>query len=72
MMKKVKSDFLFAQPSFLSGAGSAFDLWGQLSDYNVSTNGTEADANAIAADWLVVGQDIFDALNASEGEHVHP
>jgi hypothetical protein len=72
MMKKVQTDFLFAQPSFASGFASAFDLWGQLPAYNVSADTTEADENAIASDWLVVGQDIYDALqhHASEGEHI--
>jgi hypothetical protein len=72
MMKKVQTDFLFAQPSFASGFASAFDLWGELAAYNVSASTTEADENAIAADWLVVGQDIYDALqqHASEGDRV--
>ncbi len=62
MLKRVQSDFLFAQPSFASGVASALDLWGQLSDYNTSETGAEADADAIAADWYLVGQDIFDAM----------
>jgi hypothetical protein len=61
MLKKVQSDFLFARPSFASGAASTIDLWGQLVDYNSCANPSEADANAILADWSVVGQDIFDA-----------
>ena len=36
MNRKVKSDFLFAQPSFASGAARVFDLWGQFDDYNRS------------------------------------
>jgi hypothetical protein len=68
MMKRVQTDFLFAQPSFSSGMARALDLWGQLDDYNVSANGAEADAKALAADWIVVGQDIFDALEQCELE----
>lgn len=62
MTKKVKSDFLFAQPSFASGAARVLDLWGQLDGYNISPSPAEADAKALAADWLVVGQDIYEAL----------
>jgi hypothetical protein len=62
MNSKVKSDFLFAQPSFASGASRVLDLWGQFDIYNISATPAEADAKAIAADWLVVGQDIFEAV----------
>lgn len=68
MEKKVQSDFLFAQPSFLSGAGRVIDLWGQFDEYNRSETPAEADGKAIAADWLVVGQDIQDAMDASPAE----
>jgi hypothetical protein len=67
-MEKVKTDFLFAQPSFKSGAGRVLDLWGVLDDYNRSDTPLEADAKAIAADWLVVGQDILDAIEKHESE----
>jgi hypothetical protein len=60
---KVQTDFLFARPSFASGAASTLDLWGLLADYNRSNTPTEADANAIFADWAVVGQDISDAMD---------
>lgn len=62
MMKRIKSDFLFAQPSSMSGVASTIDLWGQLTSYNTSESAQEADQNAIAADWFVTGQDIEDAL----------
>ena len=52
------SDFLFAKNSFLIGAGSTFDLWGDYFIYNRSRDGNEADARAIASDWRVVGKDI--------------
>ncbi len=61
MFKKVQSDFLFSQPSYAAGVGSTLDLWGQLTEYNSSETGAEADANAIFADWAVVGQDIANA-----------
>jgi hypothetical protein len=68
MIKNVKTDFLFAQPSFVSGAARTLDLWGVLDDYNLSETTFEADEKAIAADWLVVGQDISDAIKQNEAE----
>jgi hypothetical protein len=68
MNKKVQSDFLFAQPSFASGAARVLDLWGQFDDYNRSETPAEADAKAIAADWLLVGQDILDSIEYHESE----
>jgi hypothetical protein len=68
MGRKVQSDFLFAEPSFMSGAGRIVDLWGQFDDYNRSDTPAEADAKAIASDWLVVGQDIQDAVEQNQSE----
>jgi hypothetical protein len=68
MNKKIRTDFLFAQPSFFAGTARVLDLWGQLDEYNVSESGAEADSNAIAADWCVVGQDLFDAMGQFESE----
>jgi hypothetical protein len=68
MGAKVQSDFLFARPSFASGVASTLDLWGQMPGYNISETVEEADANAIFADWAVVGQDIFDAAEQCASE----
>jgi hypothetical protein len=68
MEKKVKSDFLFAQPSFASGAARVLDLWGVLDDYNISSTTLDADGKAIAADWIIVGQDLSDAMEQHESE----
>jgi hypothetical protein len=68
MNSKVKSDFLFAQPSFASGAARVLDMWGQFDDYNRTETTLEADARAIAADWLIVGQDLSDAILNHEDE----
>jgi len=65
-MEKASTDFLFAQPSYLSGMARAIDLWGTLDDYNISETTLEADEKAIAADWLLIGQDIADAINEPE------
>lgn len=68
MEKKVQTDFLFAQPSFASGAARILDLWGVMDDYNISQTTVEADEKAIAADWLLVGQAISDAMEQYESE----
>ena len=68
MGNKVKSDFLFAQPSLASGVARVFDLFGQFDDYNSSDTPQDADAKAIAADWLIVGQDIADAIECNESK----
>lgn len=62
METKIKTGFLFADPSFMSGAARVIDLWGQFDDYNRSETPKEADGKAIAADWLVVGNDLQDAI----------
>ena len=67
-MGKIQTGFLFAHPSFASGAASTLDLWGQMADYNRSETPEEADANAIFADWAIVGQDISDAMDQCASE----
>lgn len=62
MSSKVQSDFLFAEPSFLSGASRLLDWYGYYDSYNSSRNGREADGRAMFADWRIVGQDINDAM----------
>jgi hypothetical protein len=66
--KKVKTDFLFAQPSLSSGAARVFDLFGQFDGYNRSDSPAEADAKALASDWILVGQDICEAIEQYESE----
>lgn len=68
MGKLIQSDFLFARPSFASGVGSSLDLWGELPAYNESNTAAEADANAIYSDWVIVGQDISDAMQQCASE----
>ncbi|MGA8151017.1 MAG: hypothetical protein WB952_08715 [Terriglobales bacterium] len=63
MSNKVKSGFLYSDPSFLSGAARALDLYGLYDAYNISTTPQEADARALAADWIVTGQDLQEALD---------
>ncbi|MFZ3262537.1 MAG: hypothetical protein WA172_00925 [Terriglobales bacterium] len=62
MVNRLKSDFLIAAPSFVSGAARLLDWAGLYDTYNGSRNGQEADAKALFSDWRVVGQDIDDAM----------
>ena len=68
MTKKVQSNFLFAQPSFASGAARAADLWGMFDEYNGSESVAEADQIAVAADWAMVGQDLSRAIDEFRGQ----
>jgi hypothetical protein len=60
----LSSDFLFVAPSFLRGLETVLDIGGtaEAGNYNISRTPAEADARAMAADWVVVGQDIDDAI----------
>jgi hypothetical protein len=62
MVNRLKSDFLVATPSFLSGAGRLLDWYGLYDAYNLSRNTQEADAKATFSDWRIVGQDLDDAM----------
>jgi hypothetical protein len=64
----VKTDFLFAQPSHLSGAGRLLDFAGLFDSYNVSCDENHADMFAMFADWRVTGQDIKQAMETIEHE----
>lgn len=58
----MRPDFLFASPSWLSGASRVLDLAGQFDEYNESASGDEADGMALFVDWRVVGQSLLDAV----------
>lgn len=65
----VRSDFLFATPSFWSGVARLFDFFGQFDFYNVSRTPEEADCRAIYSDWRVTGQDLRHAMVTFHQEH---
>jgi hypothetical protein len=68
MSTKVKSGFLYSDPSFLSGFARTFDLYGLYDSYNQSNSPLEADARALASDWIIVGQDLQEAFDQFESE----
>lgn len=63
---RIQTDFLFAQPSFLSGVARVLDLFGTFDEYNVSPTPAEADYRALRSDWAKVGQDLQAAMNDLE------
>ena len=65
----IRSDFLVARPSFLTGMARLLDLWGAFDEYNVSPDGRAADALALRADWAVIGQDLRTAIERFRREH---
>lgn len=68
----MRPDFLFASPSWLSGASRGFDLAGLYDEYNESPTGEEADAKALFADWRVVGQSLLNAVMGVRRESPEP
>lgn len=62
-MHEVRTDFLYARPSFVEGVARVFDLCGTLDEYNNSPTPIYADGYAIGMDWYVVGRDIYEAIS---------
>jgi hypothetical protein len=58
----MSSDFLFAQPSFLTGIARLLDLGGIFDVCNERLTGEEADAAASYADWRMTGEDLTRAI----------
>jgi len=65
---KYRTDFLFATPNFLMGAGSIFNIAGNYYEFNSSSTGELADSKALECDWLMVGQDMNEALDKYQEE----
>jgi len=60
------SDFLFAQPSFLSGMARVLDMGATFDEYNTSPTGEYADAVALLNDFRAVGADLVAAMEEAE------
>ncbi len=58
----MRPDFLFATPSWLTGAARSLDVAGQFDEYNDSKTVQDADARALFSDWRAVGESILDAV----------
>ena len=60
----MRPDFLFATPSWLSGAARTLDLGGVFTDYNDSPDEDVADERALFLDWRAVGDTLREAVRA--------
>lgn len=60
------SDFLFAQPSFLSGMARVLDMGATFDEYNDSPTEQYADSIAILNDFRAVGGDMLAAMGEAE------
>lgn len=58
MNQMLPTDFLTANSTFFGGMAMAINIGGNFHDYNQSASPVEADAYAIASDWIMVGQDM--------------
>lgn len=64
-MSKNNPIFSFKRPSFFKGMGSVLNISGNYYKINYSDSALIADAKAIKSDWIVVGQDIRNAIKIS-------
>lgn len=64
----MKTDYLFASPSFSGGIARLLDLFGRFDDYNDSPSGEAADARAVYSDWRITGEDLARAMVVIERE----
>lgn len=69
---ELRSDFLFARPSFIEGLARMLDLSGSLNTYNNSRTPEEADARAVRNDWKAIGHDMRQALDELRSEAGEP
>ena len=69
MIVAMGPDFLFVQPSWLSGVARTLDLAGQFDEYNESHTVENADAKAQFLDWWAVGGSLFGAMKAFGSEN---
>ena len=67
-MERFYSDFVFSTPSYLTGAGTVFNIAGNYYRYNRSVTPAQADARAIRQDFAMIGQDVCDTVKALEKE----
>lgn len=67
-MERFYTDFLVSDCSFLTGAGSIFNVGGNFYVFNRSGTREAADARAIHQDFAMIGQDIRDVIKELEEE----
>lgn len=59
-------NYIFVKPGFLRGAARALDVGGVLGReaFRFSRTPADADQEALASDWQVVGQDLASAMQS--------
>jgi hypothetical protein len=60
---------LYAVPSFWEGVARLMDMMGMLNEYNYSNTPVEADYRAIWSDWVMVRQDLMQAVVQFKRQH---
>ncbi len=68
-LRRMRTDFLFPTPSFLTGIASLLNLSGNPGRYNHSRTGREADIRALYSDYRMIGQDIEDVIKVVESQY---
>lgn len=58
-MGSLMGSYLFACPTFWSGAARLLDLGNTFDQYNHSPSGQEADTIGMLIDWDAIGQDLW-------------
>ena len=58
--------YLYASPSFLSGAARLLDFGNTYEVYNHAVTGSQADALGLLGDWALVGNDLWQGINACQ------
>ena len=57
-----RTDFLFANPSFLLGMGSLMGIFSGYYTFNVSDSEAKADKIAMESDFAIAGRDLYSAF----------
>jgi len=57
---------LISQLGFLQGMASTLDISGDLASLDIADDSMQADRDALASDWAIVGQELQKAMNMYE------
>ena len=60
--------FPYARPSFMTGLACIFDWSGALIGLGYGDVSEETDTEVLQQDWVIVGQDLWNAMNRFEAE----
>lgn len=72
LRESVPAYFLFARPSFWGGAAQILDFGNTLFEYNQSESGQQADFWALRGDWMAIGQDFWEVIDAHAPDELIP